>query len=227
MQMKVITLAIPALAMFAFAQTQDPSQTRQPDTSGQQQTTTQQDTRTETESGTTMSGQEPVRQSRTGEPTTAKPRTYKGTLVDASCAQNMARTGMTGQPTAAERSATTAEEAARTAQEAPTTAEEAARTAEEQVKQRTETGASTTGTASRVDAKAVSQSCPITSTTTDFALVLNDGRLVQLDQQGDAKVTSELKTNNKWNKAINENKRITASVKGVLQGDTLQVESVK
>ena len=184
MQVKVITLAIPALAMFAFAQTQDPSQ---------QQTTGQQETRTETQSGTTATS--PPRQARTDQPT-AKAKTWKGTLVDASCAQ--AKTGMTGQAQSAERAATEAESHAGAA-----------------------------GAATHVDAKAISQSCPITSTTKDFALVMSDGRLMQLNDEGDAKVASELKTNDKWNKAINSNKRITASVKGVLQGDTLQVESVK
>ncbi len=195
MQVKVITLAIPALAMLAFAQTQDPNQSQQQqDTSGQQTmgTESQQGTRTETQSGTTTT--RPPRQARTE---TSKAHTYKGTLVDGDCA--MAKAGMPGQAPSAER-----------------TTEES------------KTGTmGTTGTAARVDTKAITQSCPVTSTTKDFALVLNDGRLVKLNQEGDAKVASELKTNDKWNKAINSNKRITASVKGVLQGDTLQVESVK
>ena len=229
MQVKVITLAIPALAMLAFAQTQDPNQGRQPDTSGQQTETRQQDTtRTETESGTTTSGQKPVRQSRTGEPA-AKARTWKGTLVDASCAHNMAHGGMTGQPQTAERSTTERSTTEQSGAERSGTREE--QTAQQQTRTETEhaqTGAmGATGAAAHVDAKAVSQSCPITSTTKDFALVLSDGRLVNLNEEGDAKVASELKTNDKWNKAINSNKRITANVRGTLQGDTLQVESVK
>jgi hypothetical protein len=186
MQVKVITLAIPALAMFAFAQTEDPSQ---------QTTTGQQEVRTETQAGTTATGQ-PPRHARTD----PKAQTYKGTLVDASCA-----TAKAGVPHAA---VTTAERAATEEPHAAATM-----------------GAA--GMPAHVDAKAISQSCPVTSTTKDFALVTSDGRLMQFNAEGDAKAASEVKTNDKWTKAINSNKRITASVKGVLQGDTLQVESVK
>lgn len=183
MQVKVFTLAVPALAMFAFAQAQDyPSQ---------QTTTGQQETRTETQTGTTATGQQqPPRHARTDP---AKAHTYKGTLVDASCAT--AKAGIPAAPPSAERAAT-------------------------------ET-MGTMGTPAHVDVKAISQSCPVTSTTTDFSLVTSDGRLYRIDQAGDAKVASEMKTNKKWSKDISQNKHITASVKGVLQGDTLQVESVK
>lgn len=195
MQMKGITLAIPALAMAAFAQSQDPSQ------------------KTEAQSGTTMQEeQRPVRHARTGQET-AKTRTYKGTLVDASCARNMAGADTSTRTTSAERSAA-----------------ESTETGEHKSQTGTATGsqaASGSHGAMHRDAKAVSKSCPITSSTTDFALVTSDGRFLQLNDEGDAKVASEMKTNNKWNKAINSNKRITASVRGSLEGDTLQVESVK
>lgn len=214
MQMKVITLAIPALAMAAFAQT-DPSQGRQPESRTESQT--------ESQSSTTMQEeQRPVRSSRTGQEM-GKMRTWKGTLVDASCAQNMAGMGTSSQTTtSAERSATES-----------TTGEKRSEQGEASREQhQSQTGAershtSATAGGMHVDAKAISQSCPVTSTTKDFALVTNDGRFLQLNDEGDAKVASELKTNNKWNKAINSNKKISASVRGNLEGDTLQVESVK
>ena len=194
MQMKVIALAIPALAMVAFAQTQDPNRSQQ------------QDTKKESQSSTTMQEeQRPVRHARTGQET-GKMRTWRGMLVDASCAQNMAGKSTSSQPApSAERSAT----------------EPAGAKPSE-----TAAGSHAAG-AMHVDAKAVSQNCPITSSTKDFGLVMSDGRFLQLNEEGDAKAASELKTNNKWNKAINSNKRITASVRGSLEGDTLQVESVK
>jgi hypothetical protein len=222
MQMKVITLAIPALAMFSFAQTQDPQQQDRQ----QQGTRTESQTSTTTEHSATQEEQRPVRHARTDQE--GKARNYRGTLVDASCAQNMARAGAGGAPTTAERSGSQTTTESQTSTESQASKESETSTESK----RSETSAERSGTmgaagSSHVDTKAVLQSCPVTSASNQFALVTSDGHFYKFNSEGDSKVASELKTNSKWNKAMTGNKKIMASVRGTLEGDTLQVESVK
>ena len=82
---------------------------------------------------------------------------------------------------------------------------------------------STSGSANRMQA----QSCPVTTSTTSFGLITSDGQFVRFDEASNAKVSQELKTNNKWTKDVNGGKQISAKVRGTMMGDSLQVESVK
>ncbi len=241
MQLKVITLAVPALAVLCWAQTSDLEGQSQSQTQQEESTTgSQSGTYSGTQSGTTSEEQRPVRQARTSR---EKSRTYRGTLVDATCAQNMAQGGtMSGRMPSAERSTSTESTSSQSSStESSTGAERSASesTGRESGRhhgeehpsrsgaERSQEGMTTASGMARVDARAITQSCPVRSSTTDFALVTNDGRMYRFNEEGDVKAASELKTNNKWSKAVNDNKKISAQVRGSIEGETLQVESIK
>lgn len=235
MQIKVITLAVPALAVLCWAQSPESTEGQGQSQTQQQESTTgsQSGTYGETQSRTTSEEQRPVRQARTGQ---EKSKTYRGTLVDATCAQNMAQgETMSGRTSSAERSTSAESSTSTEGSTSESTGAESRQSREQQgheqqsqsSAERSHTGMHGESGMARVDAKAVSQSCPVSSSSTTFALVTNDGRMYRFSDEGDAKVASELKTNSKWSKAVNDNKKISAQVRGSLEGDTLQIESIK
>jgi len=68
--------------------------------------------------------------------------------------------------------------------------------------------------------------CPVSASSTNMGLKLEDGRTVRFDLVGNQRAQDELKNNKKWTKAIGENKPIQAKVSGVLNGDKLIVASI-
>ena len=57
-------------------------------------------------------------------------------------------------------------------------------------------------------------SCPVTSSTTAFALMLEDGRSLKFDSVGNSRAADELKNKQKWTKDMNEGKPIHALLGG-------------
>jgi hypothetical protein len=68
--------------------------------------------------------------------------------------------------------------------------------------------------------------CPVSASSTNFGMKLDDGRTVRFDLVGNQRAQDEVKNNKRWNKAISENKTIQAKVSGVLNGDKLIVSSI-
>lgn len=84
-----------------------------------------------------------------------------------------------------------------------------------------ETHSSTTGAANR---SADSDSCPVSSSTTQFALKMNDGKTVMLDDVGNTRAR-ELIARKNWSSTSGKSLKVKAS--GVLNGDRLTVVSIK
>lgn len=70
------------------------------------------------------------------------------------------------------------------------------------------------------------QSCSVSSSTTQFALKLKDGRVAKLDDVGNQRAQEALKNKKKWSQDAAANKPIHASVSGVLNDDKLLVMSI-
>ena len=76
--------------------------------------------------------------------------------------------------------------------------------------------------------------CPVSVQTTEFALVLSDGRLLKLDEGGNQKAMEALKKSRDGSKAVfgywksgKISKQIRARAMGSLTSDVLNVESIR
>jgi len=70
------------------------------------------------------------------------------------------------------------------------------------------------------------QSCPVSSSTSAFALKTKDGQVMKFDAVGNARAAEELKTKGSWSKDIAGGKPIHAKVSGTLNGDSIIVTSI-
>lgn len=68
------------------------------------------------------------------------------------------------------------------------------------------------------------QSCPVSSSTTAFALKTKSGQVMKFDGIGNARAAEDLK--NKWAKELSAGKPIHTKVSGTLSGDTVIVTSL-
>ena len=68
------------------------------------------------------------------------------------------------------------------------------------------------------------QSCPVSSSTTTFALKTKTGQVMKFDGIGNARATENLK--NKWAKELSAGKPIRTKVSGTLNGETVTVTSL-
>lgn len=68
--------------------------------------------------------------------------------------------------------------------------------------------------------------CAPASTTSNFALVLADGKTVKLDAAGNSKAADALKNSADRSKNPDKKTAVTAAVTGSLSGDTIQVEKI-
>jgi hypothetical protein len=80
----------------------------------------------------------------------------------------------------------------------------------------------TTGTANRS-----ADQCMVTSSTSQFALKMNDGRTVRFDMVGNQRAQEKLQSNKKWTQAATTGKEIKVTVNGAMSGDKLVVSSIK
>jgi hypothetical protein len=76
--------------------------------------------------------------------------------------------------------------------------------------------------------------CPVSVQTTEFALVLPDGRLLKLDAGGNQKAVDALKKSRNGSRAVFDywksgkiSKQIRASAMGTLTSDVLNVETIR
>ena len=123
-------------------------------------------------------------------------RSYKGTLVDASCTAG----GTAPSPAVVSDST----------QQAPDTTKS---------KQKDEASRSATPETS-------GQTCSISSNTSQFALKLEDGRTVRFDSVGNLRAQEAIKNKKKWTEAAGSGKPILAKVNGLMIDDKLMVISI-
>jgi hypothetical protein len=212
--------ALPLACALIFAQT---------DT--QQTTTTT--TQTETRPATTTSST-----TRTTTDTHALPTIshWKGTLVDATCAAGAKSTtssassttdqaGSANRSSVTNQSGTTPDQGGITTgtQNPPATTSSSDQNASGQTTT-VDTGRHHKGHRSR-DASQT-ESCPVSSSTTMFALKTPDGQVLRFDAVGNTRAAAELKNKPKWTKDLAEGKPIRATVDGMLSGDTVTVTDV-
>lgn len=88
------------------------------------------------------------------------------------------------------------------------------------------TAASTADTANSANRSSTDASCPVTASSTQLGMKLDDGRVVRFDLVGMQRAQDELKNNKRWVKDTGAGKAIHASVSGVLNGDKLIVSSI-
>lgn len=160
-----------------------------------------------------------------------KTMTYKGTLVDASCAGGgMSTTSSNTAPSNAAPAGAAAEaNPANTSSRAdrstslgntPSTTDASASVAANTPKKEKDKDK---GSANRADAGG---SCTVSSSTSRFALKMEDGRTVPFDSVGDLRAQEAMKNKKKWSDAASAGKPIRAKVSGVMSGDKLTVVSV-
>ena len=126
-------------------------------------------------------------------------QTYKGTLMDASCATPGGGTASS----------------AANVSGANQRASDGARSGERQ----NESDRSAT-------AESSAKTCSVSANTTQFALKLDDGRSVRFDSVGDLRAQQAMKDKKKWNEAAGSGKPIRAKVSGFLSDDKLMVISI-
>ena len=172
---------------------------------------------------------------------------WKGTLVDATCAAGAkSTTSSTASPTDQSSSSTTsttdqAGSANRSSvtNQSGTTPDQGGITTGTQNPSATTTSSdqNTSGQTTTVDTgrhhkgrrnrgASEIQSCPVSSSTTMFALKTQDGQVLRFDSVGNTRAAAELKNKPKWTKDLAEGKPIHATVDGMLSGDTVTVTDV-
>jgi hypothetical protein len=69
--------------------------------------------------------------------------------------------------------------------------------------------------------------CPVTTTTSTFAMVTPEGRVVRFDEPGNTQVVEMVKTNKEWGTFISEHKPIKVRVVGTSDGDVVVIKEIK
>ena len=152
---------------------------------------------------TTTSATTAQTETRANAPAEAKTQSYKGTLVDASCAAPGSMSSTTTTSTTS--------------------------TASTETQKSSTPGAESTTAAqppSTGDANRAAGSCAVSTNTTEFALKMDDGRVVRFDSVGNMRAQEALKASKKWTEAAGSGKPIHAKVSGMMSGDKLVVMSV-
>jgi cytoskeletal protein RodZ len=173
-------------------------------------TETQRETTTTTTTTTTA---------QTSRPPEAKTQTYKGTLVDASCATPGTVSSTTTTTTS------TASKAERTTDASTKSSTETSATTETTTADR---GAATadTGKAKRDHPAAADQACTPSASSAAFALKLEDGRVVKFDSVGNMRAQEAFKNKKKWQEMASSGKPIHVKASGMMSDDKLVVMSV-
>jgi len=69
--------------------------------------------------------------------------------------------------------------------------------------------------------------CPVTTSTTKFGLMTENGQFVSFDQPSNTRVIEVMKKNKNWSEDMSSHKPVKVTVVGNRRGDTVVVESIK
>ena len=72
-----------------------------------------------------------------------------------------------------------------------------------------------------------STDCPVTTSTTSFGLMTDDGKFVRFDQPSNTKIIEVVKSNNDWSRDMGDRKPIHVRVIGTPHGDVVVMESIR
>ena len=75
-------------------------------------------------------------------------------------------------------------------------------------------------------ASAPKQGCSVSASTTQFGLILKDGKIVKFDDVGNLRAQEAFKTHKKWSDAASANKPLHVKAGGILNGDQITVLSI-
>jgi hypothetical protein len=137
--------------------------------------------------------------------TLANVRSWRGTLIDANCTS-----GTAASSPAAESSSSAEEKDTKSSDSENASGQD--KTAKPHKNHR-----------NRMD-PSQAQSCPVSSSTTAFALKTKEGQILKFDSVGNTRAVEELKT--KWAQHLSAGKPIHTKVSGSINGDTVTVTSV-
>jgi hypothetical protein len=154
-----------------------------------------------------------------------KTKTFKGTLVDASCAGVRGASSATTSPASDAGSAAAPGTPSNPATPS-TPGSETKSAANRQSTAAAANASASAGSANRSAADSAAGSCTVSSSTNQFAMKLDDGRTLALDMVGNDRVKEQLQKNKKWTEAASSGKPIKAKVSGVESGDKLVVSSI-
>jgi len=186
-----------------------------------------------------MTGSQSGAGSASGEAAQMKTMTYKGVLVDLGCGSATASAGSGASDTATTAgtaAGTSAAGASATAGGSTTQAQAgssnpsggAGATAGGSMAGHSAAG-STSGAGSMGANRSAgdTSSCPVTASSSQLGLKMDNGQVVRFDLVGNQRAQDELKNNKKWTSATTANKPIKVKISGVMQGDKLIVSSIK
>jgi len=133
-----------------------------------------------------------------------KTMTYRGTLVDLSCGSATASSGAGASDTNSTNttSASTGQSGSNPSSSSTTNASSANRSAGD------------------------TSNCPVTASSSQLGLKMDNGQVVRFDLVGNQRAQDELKNNKKWTNAVSSSKPIKVRISGVMQGDKLIVSSI-
>ena len=83
-----------------------------------------------------------------------------------------------------------------------------------------------TSTTTRTETTNEPMDCPVTTTTTTFALHTPEGKYVRFDEPSNTRIVEVVKGNTVWSKSITEHKPIKVRVVGTPNGDVVVMESI-
>jgi len=69
--------------------------------------------------------------------------------------------------------------------------------------------------------------CPVTTTTTSFGLMTDNGQFVSFDQPSNTRVIEVMKKNKNWSSNMSAHKPVKVTVVGNRHGDAVVIESIK
>jgi len=70
-------------------------------------------------------------------------------------------------------------------------------------------------------------SCPVTTSTTSFALQTPEGRVIHFDNPSNARIIEVVKANQAWKKSIDAREPVKVRVVGTPSGDMFVIESIR
>jgi cytoskeletal protein RodZ len=185
MKAQVCMLAVSLALGVAIAQTTPASQTPASQTQDPQQKTAQTDSKTNAKDNTKANSA-----TASGSPAEMKTASFKGVLLDMSCAS----------PSSASAATAPADHSA---------------SSDSKQKDSANRSASDSG-----------PNCPVSASTKEFGVKLEDGRTVRFDLVGNQRAQDAVKNDKGWSKDMSANKPIHAKISGVLNGDKLIVASI-
>jgi cytoskeletal protein RodZ len=157
-------------------------------------------------------------------PAEMKTMTYKGVLVDMSCAGKSSGTASASAETTPAGSAATGSTANANTSTSANTANRSASGSTSNSGQST-SQADKSGSANR-SASDSAGNCSPSANSTELGMKLDDGRTVRFDLVGNQRAQDELKNNKTWNKDLSAGKPLKVKVSGVMSGDKLIVSSI-